>query len=48
MRYAVVIENAAPIFSAYVPDLPRCIAVGDTVDEVKREIAQAIRIMSRG
>jgi hypothetical protein len=28
MRYAIVIENAGPNFSAYVPDLPGCIATG--------------------
>lgn len=48
MRYAVVIENAGPNFSAYVPDLPGCVAVGDTIDEVKTEIAEAIRFHIRG
>jgi len=48
MRYAVVIENAGPNFSDYVPDLPGCIATGDTVDEVKREIASAIRFHIAG
>jgi predicted RNase H-like HicB family nuclease len=31
MRYAVVIEKAGGNYSAYVPDLPGCIATGDTV-----------------
>jgi predicted RNase H-like HicB family nuclease len=48
MRYAVVIENAGPNFSAYVPDLPVCIAVGDTAEKVKREIAEAIRFRVAG
>lgn len=43
MRYAVVIEKAGKNYSAYVPDLPGCIATGDTVDEVEREIRDAIR-----
>jgi predicted RNase H-like HicB family nuclease len=43
MRYAVVIEKAGKNYSAYVPDLPGCVATGDTVDEVEREIRDAIR-----
>jgi hypothetical protein len=34
MRYAVVIERPATGFSAYVPDLPGCIATGASIDEV--------------
>ena len=43
MRYAVVIEKAGENYSAYVPDLPGCIATGDTVADVEREIRDAIR-----
>jgi predicted RNase H-like HicB family nuclease len=43
MRYAVVIEKAGGNYSAYVPDLPGCVATGDTIAEVEREIAEAIR-----
>ena len=43
MRYAVVIEKADGNFSAYVPDLPGCAATGATVEEVEREIKEAIR-----
>jgi predicted RNase H-like HicB family nuclease len=43
MRYAVVIEKAASNFSAYVPDLPGCVATGDTIAEVELEIREAIR-----
>ena len=42
MRYAVIIEQAAGNLSAYVPDLPGCVATGQTVEEVTREIAEAI------
>ncbi len=42
MRYAIVIENAGPTFFAYVPDLPGCVATGATLEEVKREIREAI------
>lgn len=43
MPYAVVIEKAGDNFSAYVPDLPGCIATGATADEAEREIGAAIR-----
>jgi predicted RNase H-like HicB family nuclease len=42
MRYAVVIEQAEGNYSAYVPDLPGCVATGATVAEVESEIRQAI------
>ena len=43
MRYAVVIEKAKGNYSAYVPDLPGCVATGETVEAVEREIRTAIR-----
>ena len=43
MRYAVVIEKAEGNYSAYVPDLPGCVATGDTVADVEQEIRAAIR-----
>jgi len=43
MRYAIVIEKTGRNFSAYVPDLPGCVATGDTVEEVERNIREAIR-----
>jgi predicted RNase H-like HicB family nuclease len=43
MRYAVVIEKADGNYSAYVPDLPGCIATGATIAEVEAEIRGAIR-----
>ncbi len=42
MRYAIVIEKAAGNYSAYVPDLPGCVATGSTVAEVETEIREAI------
>jgi predicted RNase H-like HicB family nuclease len=42
MRYAIVIEKAAGNYSAYVPDLPGCIATGTTVAEVEAEIRDAV------
>jgi predicted RNase H-like HicB family nuclease len=42
IRYAVVIEPGPTSVGAYVPDLPGCVAVGKSVAEVKRLIAEAI------
>jgi len=42
MRYAIVIEKADNNYSAYVPDLPGCIAAGDTIAEVQQLIREAI------
>jgi len=43
MRYAVVIEKAEKNYSAYVPDLPGCVATGTSIKEVEKEIRDAIR-----
>lgn len=43
MRYAIVIEKADGNYSAYVPDLPGCVAAGATVQAVENEIRDAIR-----
>ena len=48
MRYAVVIEKANGNYSAYVPDLPGCIATGRTVAAVEEEIRAAIRFRIEG
>ena len=42
MRCAVVIEKAEGNYSAYVPDLPGCVATGATVEETESEIREAI------
>ena len=48
MKYAVVIEKAEGNYSAYVPDLPGCIATGATVHEVEAEIREAISFHIEG
>ncbi len=48
MRYAVVIEKAENNYGAYVPDLPGCIAVGDTFAEVEQMIREAIEFHLEG
>lgn len=42
MRYAIVIENAGDNFSAYVPDLPGCVATGATIQETEDAIKGAV------
>src|SRR5690242_4664134 len=48
MRYAVVIEKAEHNYSAYVPDLPGCVATGDTVAGTLRSIGEAIELHLEG
>ena len=48
MRYAVVVEAGETGFGAYVPDLPGCVAAGDTREEVVRLIQEAIEFHIEG
>jgi predicted RNase H-like HicB family nuclease len=48
MRYAIVIEKADHNFSAYVPDLPGCIATGSTISEVEAQLKEAIILHLEG
>ena len=48
MRYAVVIEKGERNYSAYVLDLPGCVSVGDTAEQVKAEIREAIEFDLEG
>ncbi|CAD5929583.1 hypothetical protein PCC9214_01193 [Planktothrix tepida] len=41
-RYAIIIEKAESNYCAYVPDLPGCVATGYTIEEVEKEIKEAI------
>ena len=43
MRYAIVVEKAGNNYSAYVPDLPGCIATGNSIKEAEQEISKAIK-----
>lgn len=42
MRYTVIYEHGSESWGAYVPDLPGCVAVGDTLEEVKALSSDAI------
>jgi predicted RNase H-like HicB family nuclease len=48
MKYAVVIEDAGCNYSAYVPDLPGCVATGASVEEAESEIRKAIAFHIEG
>ncbi len=43
MRYMVVIEAGENSFGAYVPDLPGCVAIGESEEEVRQLIQEAIQ-----
>lgn len=48
MEYVVIFEEGENSCSAYVPDLPGCIAAGDTIEEVRTLIAEAIAFHIEG
>ena len=48
MRYAIVIEAADSNYSAYVPDLPGCVATGSTIAEAEQAIREAIEFHLEG
>jgi predicted RNase H-like HicB family nuclease len=47
-RYAIVVEDAGTNLAAYVPDLPGCVATGQTKEEVERLIREAIELHLEG
>ena len=48
MRYAVIVEEGENSFGAHVPDLPGCVAVADTKEEVLKLIREAIEFHLEG
>jgi len=48
MRYAMIIEKGERNYSAYLPDLPGCIATGKTLQEVKQRMHEAVELHLRG
>jgi len=47
-RYGIVIEKAAGNYSAYVPDLPGCVSTGRTIEELRRNMQEAIELHIEG
>jgi predicted RNase H-like HicB family nuclease len=48
MKYAVIFEQGDTSYGAYVPDLPGCVAVGETLAEVRQLIREAIAFHLEG
>ncbi len=48
MRYVVIVEQGETALGAYVPDLPGCVAVGETKEEVLRLIRGAVELHLEG
>lgn len=48
MRYTVIIEKGETSFGAYVPDLPGCVAIGETEEEAAALIREAIEFHLEG
>ncbi|SRR6266849_6832285 len=48
MRYAMIIEPGERNYSAYLPDLPGCIATGKTIDELRERMSEAIELHLQG
>ena len=48
LRFAIVIEKARENYSAYVPDLPGCVATGDSAENTKHRIREAIAFHLEG
>ena len=48
MKYAVIFEKSSSGYGAYVPDLPGCVAVGDTLEETQQLIKEAIQLHLKG
>jgi predicted RNase H-like HicB family nuclease len=48
MKYAIVIEKSDTGYGAYVPDLPGCVAVGETLQETARLVREAIEFHLEG
>lgn len=48
MKYLVIIEQGENSFGAYIPDLPGCVAAGESKEEVMRLIQEAVKFHLEG
>ncbi len=48
MKYLIIIEKAKDNYSAYLPDVPGCIATGKTVDKAKKNLTEALAMHLHG
>ena len=47
-RFLIIIESGSRNYSAYVPDLPGCVATGRTKEEVEKSMREAIAMRIEG
>ena len=47
-RFLIVVEEAGNNYSSYSPDLPGCVATGDTIEETEKNMHQAIQLHIEG
>jgi len=48
LKYLIIIEKANDNYSAYLPDVPGCIATGKTIEETKKNITEALVMHLQG
>jgi predicted RNase H-like HicB family nuclease len=48
MKYLIIIEKTTHIYSAYVPDVPGCVATGNTKDEARQNVVDALELHIEG
>ena len=48
LKYLIVIEKANHNYSTYLPDVPGCIATGETIEEAKKNITEALAMHMQG
>ena len=48
MQYAMIVEKGERNYSAYFPDLPGCVATGQTLEELKQAMREALELHLRG
>lgn len=48
MRYLMIIEPGERNYSAYLPDLPGCVATGKSIEEVRERMREAVELHLEG
>ena len=48
MKYLIIIEKTNKNYSAYLPDVPGCIATGKTIEETKKNMKEALDMHLEG
>jgi predicted RNase H-like HicB family nuclease len=48
MKYTMIVEEGENNYSAYLPDLPGCVATGKTIEELKQLMREAVELHIQG